>query len=1410
MKKKLPLYAWLLFIFTLVFCGSQSLAQDELESNRTIDSLIMRLSVLDQSQEKADVLYGISLEYEKDDCARAKEYAELSLNLAEKIGYFEGQLNATVHLGEVLLHCDVNAVNAMAYFNKGLELAITMDDKRVERRILQNIGYSNYVLKEYETAIQFYEKAAELAQNDQNLDDLMDIYGYLGNVYLDKGDTTGCLEYYELIFSYESQNNFTTTSPGTKVTLADYFSLKNDLVRSEQFVMEALTSFQKSENFPWLAYSYYYLGKLKLKQDNPAAALKFGEAGITLAENKGLNKERLDNYGLLADAYKALNEYGNSIKYLEKFHTLKDSILLQEQDSRREQYQVEMANFLQQKENEQTKSELREKKLELANDQILRYAITIGLLVTFVLLFLLYRRLRKGNKLVRQLEYQQEQLQKLSIVAANIEQMVMIVGKDDRIEWVNTAFEKKFGFLKFEAVNRTPYELLGGERTDFDHVMEINARIFDQKKAFEANLTQYAKDKKHYLTRLHITPILNEDRVLERYVVISHDITEEQRVAEELKELSLVASNTTNSIVIFNADIQVIWVNNSFTEMSGLSADAVLGKSPLGIYNGPLLTEEEKNQLIEKYRCNEPFSMEVESTNRLTNSTYWISMSVSPVFDENGKIIKYISVATDITETKLLEEQYAGLVEGSADMIFEVDLKGIFVFVNDVMSNTLGYEKEELLTSHFQMLIPEDHQKRVEEHYAKQVKGHEGTSYIEFPTICKNGELIWVGQRARAIFDTNNEYIIRFACVTRDITEQKNVEAQLKQTYDNASLLSEIGMQITSTHSVSEIINQVYDKINKLMDANVFGIATADKANERLVFPEVLENGEPLRGFGFDLNDETRLGVICYKESREIIIGDFIKEINDYVPDVDHVAPVAGEQTISTVYLPLQLKGKTIGVITVQSFQAHAYDDYQVSLIRSLASFVAIAMENANLYETMEEKIATRTKEVRTQKEELEVNYFNTSLLSEIGQLVSSILDLGEIFDELYGKVQQLMAADVLAVRIYHEEEECIEFKYTIENGERCEPFTISMDETDNYNVWCIQNKQEIFINDNKKEYNNYVNEIQVLQGKMPNSLLFYPMIVENKMVGVITIQSFKLNAYQPYHLDILKTLASYIGTVIDNAALYDTLETKVKERTEELEQKNNDITASINYAKRLQKGILPDRSFMKQLLPESFVYFKPKDIVSGDFYWVDRTQSRILFAVVDCTGHGVPGAMMSIIGRNLLDQALNEKGLTLPSQILNFLQVGLSLAFGQTGDKKADLFDGMDLALCSIDLKNNLLEFAGANNSLYLIQDNELLVLKGDKVGISAEYEISNSYSNTEIEIKKGDVIYLTSDGFPDQFGGPKYKKFTYGRMQKLFAEVHAKDMNDQYDIIKKEIISWRGDKEQTDDICVMGVRIT
>lgn len=1393
-------------LFALI--PTSSFSQDQSEYTAA-DSLIFKLSGLEDGTEKVDLLCKISEEITESDCKAAQEYARRSKELAQKINYEIGVMHASNRLGLLLISCDLNYVEAQSAYDEGFRLAVKNNNQEMQVKFIYNLAYLSSSLLEFDKAIDYYLQLEKFALKLKDDELYYDVQAYLSEISLEQGDTTQALERLERVVQRINSMELMQSPPEDLIHTTHYYLLKKQPTKAIVYAQVAYQKFKNAQDYRWLAYTCSVLAEVELKLNNPIRAIEYGLEGVNLAENIKLNKERLDNYKILAEAYRQKNQYSEAFLYLNKEFLLKDSINDNEKSARLQQRRNEVDNVITQMEKDRTQSIIKANELESENNKIVIQSGFFLLVLTLGFLFLLFMRLKRGNRLNRKLVTQRAELQKLSIVAANIEQMVMIVGSNDRIEWVNKAFEKKFGYLASEVIQRTPIDVLGGQETNLNDVSEINRTIFEQKIASEATLTQYSKDGKPFSTRLHITPILNKDDELTRYVVISHDITEEVKVAEQLRELSLVASNTTNSIVIFSDKLEVIWVNDGFIQLTGLSSEQVVGKGVEDIYVNSAMSKAEKFQLKALYESNEQFTVEHESVNHLTNHAFWISLNVTPILDDAGNLIKYISVAADITEIKKLEEQYASLVEGSTDIIYEINTKGFFIFVNDVMANTLEYSKKELLGFHFIDLIDEVDKHRVFEFYQNQLQTNTITSYVEFAAHTKSGKELWVGQRARLIYQEGQSKPKGFSVVTRDITEQKKVQVTLQKTYQNAKLLSEIGMQITSIHSIPEIIDKVYGNINEIMDANVFGIAIPNKSRTKLIFPSIMEKGHILENVDFNLDDEDRLAVVCFNNSQEIIISDFLSEYRNYLKNENFAAPIAGEMAHSIIYLPLIIRGETIGVLTVQSFEKQAYDQFQVSLVKSLASFVAIALDNAALYETMEFKINERTHEVRKQKEELEVNYINTRLLSEIGQLISSSLDIDKIFDILYQKVMKLMDAEIFGIRIYDEINDEIHFKYTIERGMRCSPFTISMDETNNYNVWCIRNKKEIFLNDNKNEHRKYVEEIQVLQGDMPNSLIFYPMIVENKMIGVITIQSFKYSAYQPYHLDILKTLASYIGTAIDNAHLYNTLENRVKERTVQLEQKNTDITSSINYAKRLQNGILPSKNFMRQLLPNSFVYFKPKDIVSGDFYWIDRTHSKVFFAVVDCTGHGVPGAMMSIIGRNLLDQAVNEKGITMPSQILNFLQVGLSSAFGQTGEHKANLFDGMDLALCSYDFQTNILEFAGANNSLYLILDGEMIVLRGDKVGISAEYEISNSYTNIEIEVKKGDVVYLTSDGFPDQFGGPKYKKYTYGKMQSFLTSIHQEPMDSQYALLKNEIQNWQGDKDQTDDICVMGIQI-
>jgi len=281
-------------------------------------------------------------------------------------------------------------------------------------------------------------------------------------------------------------------------------------------------------------------------------------------------------------------------------------------------------------------------------------------------------------------------------------------------------------------------------------------------------------------------------------------------------------------------------------------------------------------------------------------------------------------------------------------------------------------------------------------------------------------------------------------------------------------------------------------------------------------------------------------------------------------------------------------------------------------------------------------------------------------------------------------------------------------------------------------------------------------------------------------------------------------------------------LSSKVKERTEELEEqkeqlssKNKEITDSINYAKRLQDALIPSIEKVKEIVPNSFVLFKPKDIVSGDFYWIKESEttfknkentSIIIMSVADCTGHGVPGAFMSIIGLNIFNQTLKEKNVNNPAQALDYLNAQMYNRVNR--NNKSVIRDGMDLAFCAIDKESLKLTFSGAKNGLYIIRKSELIELKGDKQPIGYS-EHAKAFTMQTFQLEKGDMIYASTDGYADQFGGERGKKFKYKPFKDLLIDISTKDVDVQEEILTDTFYNWKGNLEQLDDICIVGIRI-
>ena len=258
-----------------------------------------------------------------------------------------------------------------------------------------------------------------------------------------------------------------------------------------------------------------------------------------------------------------------------------------------------------------------------------------------------------------------------------------------------------------------------------------------------------------------------------------------------------------------------------------------------------------------------------------------------------------------------------------------------------------------------------------------------------------------------------------------------------------------------------------------------------------------------------------------------------------------------------------------------------------------------------------------------------------------------------------------------------------------------------------------------------------------------------------------------------------------------------------IEQQKESVEEAHKEIKDSITYAKRIQSAILPAAKLVKEYLKESFILYKPKDVVAGDFYWMEQKDGKVLFAAADCTGHGVPGAMVSVVCNNGLNRSVREHGLTIPGEILDKTREIVVQEFKKSEE---DVKDGMDIALCSIE--GMKLQFAGAYNPLWVIRNGEIIETKANKQPIG-QFENPEPYTTHNIDLEKGDAIYIFSDGYVDQFGGERGKKFKAKAFRELLLSIQDKTMEEQNTLIDETFETWKGDLEQIDDVCVIGVRV-
>lgn len=438
------------------------------------------------------------------------------------------------------------------------------------------------------------------------------------------------------------------------------------------------------------------------------------------------------------------------------------------------------------------------------------------------------------------------------------------------------------------------------------------------------------------------------------------------------------------------------------------------------------------------------------------------------------------------------------------------------------------------------------------------------------------------------------------------------------------------------------------------------------------------------------------------------------------------------------------------------------------------------------------EEIAMQRDILEKQKNEIGNSYDNLRLLTEIGRQVTASLDLSEIIELAYKNLKSISKADAFGVGVYNKDLFRLDFEGFIEKNNVLDYHFETLSEKHKPSIQCFLTREEINIS---KEV---LATIHIEIGERPSGAFYMPLIMDEEILGVMTVQSFRDSFDNPQTLMLFRNLATYITIGLANAKAFLTIH-----------RKNQDITDSIRYAQTIQQAILPTAREMTNTLGDYFVLFQPCQIVSGDFYWIHKTSESVYVAVVDCTGHGVPGAFMSLIGHTLLNEAVVERYMTRPDQILEWLSNRIGGALKQ--DVEEGNHDGLDMTLCILTKQiddTTKVQFAGAKQDLYYTDMGKLLTLKGTRRTVAGWQRNKIPFESCEITISSGEMIYLATDGYPDQHG-LKDRRIGSARFRSWLEKGATLALSAQRHKLEQALINHMKGADQRDDITILGFKI-
>jgi PAS domain S-box-containing protein len=601
------------------------------------------------------------------------------------------------------------------------------------------------------------------------------------------------------------------------------------------------------------------------------------------------------------------------------------------------------------------------------------------------------------------------------------------------------------------------------------------------------------------------------------------------------------------------------------------------------------------------------------------------------------------------------------------------------------------------------------------------------------------------------------------------------------------SQLTEVGKEIISSLETEKILLSTYRNLHFFVDAPVFVIGIYSKAAQGMDLYGIYQNETEIRK-GFEpMIDQNRWAVRCFNDQTEFWVNN---TRHNYELNVSNIL-FAGLNEIrkSLMYLPLTFRERKIGFLSVQSFHENAYQASHVEIIKNLATYITIALDNAEAYRLIEQQ-----KQELIEKSE-KIVQTNNSLEMQVKQRTQEVMLQKSALEEQARHLEKVNRELEMLSIVAKETENAI----------------MIMDACGNV-LWINDYFTKIY------EY-NYEDFIRVRGSNImqtsfnPNIRQTIEKCISERVAVSYEALNVTLDGGKIWTHTTLTPVLDENGN-IKNLVTIDSDITKRKAAEEQSIKQQKNITDSIRYARTIQTAISPTVEDLQEWFPQSFIWLKPRNIVSGDFFWFKHLGEKTLIAAVDCTGHGVPGAFMSMLGTAFLNEITSKNkpdiadGSFTAGQMLNKMRKLVKKSLRQN-DIHSESKDGMDIALCIIDHKTWVVNYAGAYNPLIIYSDKEVTEYKGDHMPVGIHYHEAETFTDYFHPLCPGNRLYIFSDGYYSQFGGEHNHTFRYRKFRQLIADIQTCELANQQELLMNHFKSWKGNNEQVDDVLVIGIEV-